>query len=40
LNVNPSGEAFQKLPPELRAAIPEYIKGYKLLDDFIRAEGA
>jgi type I restriction enzyme R subunit len=26
LNVNSSGEAFQKLPPELQRAIPEYIK--------------
>ena len=26
LNTNPNGDVFRKLPPELRFAIPEYIK--------------
>jgi type I restriction enzyme R subunit len=35
LNVSPHGEAFQKLPPELQRAIPEYIKDYVALNRFI-----
>ncbi|MDR1149666.1 MAG: DEAD/DEAH box helicase family protein [Spirochaetaceae bacterium] len=35
LNVSPHGESFQKLPPELQRAIPEYIKDYVSLNSFI-----
>jgi type I restriction enzyme R subunit len=35
LNINPSGEAFQKLPSNLQKAIPEYIKDYVYLNNFI-----
>jgi type I restriction enzyme R subunit len=35
LNVNPSGDAFQKLPPELQRLIPEYIKDYVPLNKFV-----
>ncbi len=35
LNVSPYGEAFKKLPPELRNAIPEYIKDFVPLNKFI-----
>jgi type I restriction enzyme R subunit len=35
LNVSPHGESFQKLPPELQRAIPEYIKDYVPLNSFI-----
>lgn len=34
LNVNPSGEAFKKISPELRRLIPEYIKDYVPLNQF------
>jgi type I restriction enzyme R subunit len=34
LGVNPHGESFQKLPPELQKAIPEYIKGHVSLNSF------
>jgi len=34
LNVTPYGEAFKKLPPELRKAIPEYIKDFVSLNKF------
>lgn len=34
LNVTPYGEAFKKLPPELRKAIPEYIKDFVPLNKF------
>ncbi len=34
LNVSPYGEAFKKLPPELRQAIPEYIKDFVMLNKF------
>lgn len=34
LNVTPYGEAFKKLPPELRKAIPEYIKDFVTLNKF------
>jgi type I restriction enzyme R subunit len=34
LNVTPYGEAFKKLPPELRKAIPEYIKDFVALNKF------
>lgn len=35
LNISPYGEAFRKLTPELRKAIPEYIKDYVPLNKFI-----
>jgi type I restriction enzyme R subunit len=35
LNVTPYGEAFKKLSPELRKAIPEYIKDCVALNKFI-----
>lgn len=35
LNLNPYGEAFNKLPPNLRKAIPEYIKDYVSLNKFV-----
>ncbi|MCX7985751.1 MAG: DEAD/DEAH box helicase family protein [Bacteroidales bacterium] len=35
LNVSPYGEAYKKLPPELRNAIPEYIKDYVPLNKFV-----
>ena len=34
LNINPSGEAFKHLTPELRKAIPEYIKQNVPIDKF------
>lgn len=34
LNINPSGEAFQRLSPELRKTIPEYIKENVPIDKF------
>jgi type I restriction enzyme R subunit len=34
LNVNPNGQAFKQIPPELRRAIPEYIKDYVSLNQF------
>jgi len=34
LNISPFGEAFRKLPPELRKAIPEYIKDFVPLNKF------
>jgi Type I site-specific restriction-modification system, R (restriction) subunit and related helicases len=34
LNIYPNGEAFKKLPPELRKIIPEYIKDYVPLNKF------
>ena len=34
LNVTPYGESFKKLPPELRKAIPEYIKDFVPLNKF------
>lgn len=34
LNISPYGEAFKKLPPELRSAIPEYIKDFVTLNNF------
>jgi type I restriction enzyme R subunit len=34
LNINPSGEAFQRLTPELRKVIPEYIKVYVPIEKF------
>jgi type I restriction enzyme R subunit len=35
LNMNPSGEFFQMLPPDMQRAIPEYIKDYVSLNRFI-----
>ncbi len=35
LNISPYGEAFKKLPPELRSAIPEYIKDFVPLNKFV-----
>lgn len=35
LNTNPNGDVFRKLTPELRSAIPEYIKDYVSLNKFI-----
>ncbi len=35
LNVSPYGEAFKKLPPDLRNAIPEYIKDFVPLNKFV-----
>ncbi|NLW46500.1 MAG: DEAD/DEAH box helicase family protein [Firmicutes bacterium] len=35
LNVTPYGEAFKKLSPELRKAIPEYIKDFVSLNKFV-----
>jgi len=35
LNVSPYGEAFKKLPVELRNAIPEYIKDYVPINNFV-----
>ena len=35
LNTNPNGDAFRKLPPELRAMIPEYIKDNVSLNQFM-----
>jgi type I restriction enzyme R subunit len=35
LNTNPNGDVFRKLPPELRFAIPEYIKDNVSLNKFI-----
>lgn len=34
LNTNPNGDVFRKLPPELRFAIPEYIKDNVSLNNF------
>jgi type I restriction enzyme R subunit len=34
LNINPSGQAFKKLSPELRKTIPEYIKDFVPLNKF------
>lgn len=34
LNTNPNGDVFRKLPPELRTAIPEYIKDNVSLNQF------
>ena len=34
LNTNPNGDAFRKLSPELRLAIPEYIKDNVSLNQF------
>ncbi|MBF0377266.1 MAG: DEAD/DEAH box helicase family protein [Desulfamplus sp.] len=34
LNVTPYGEAFKRLPPELRKAIPEYIKDFVPFNKF------
>ncbi|BBB33010.1 type I restriction enzyme R subunit [Thermotomaculum hydrothermale] len=34
LNISPYGESYKKLPPELRKAIPEYIKDYVPLNIF------
>jgi type I restriction enzyme R subunit len=35
LNVTAYGEAFKKLPPDLRTAIPEYIKDFVPLNQFV-----
>lgn len=35
LNVNPNGSAFRQISPELRKLIPEYIKDYVLLNQFV-----
>jgi len=35
LNTNPNGDVFRKLPPELRFAIPEYIKDNVPLNKFV-----
>jgi len=35
LNTNPNGDVFRKLPPELRFAIPEYIKDNVSLNKFV-----
>jgi len=35
LNVSPYGEAFKRLSPGLRKAIPEYIKDFVLLNKFV-----
>ena len=35
LNISPYGEAFKKLPAELRNAIPEYIKDFVSLNKFV-----
>jgi type I restriction enzyme R subunit len=35
LNTNPNGNVFRKLPPELRALIPEYIKDNISLNQFM-----
>ncbi|MEJ5285408.1 MAG: DEAD/DEAH box helicase family protein [Brevinematia bacterium] len=35
LNISPYGEAFKKLPDELRKAIPEYIKDFVPLNKFV-----
>ncbi|MCX7725694.1 MAG: DEAD/DEAH box helicase family protein [Chitinispirillaceae bacterium] len=35
LNVSPYGEAYKKLPPELRNAIPEYVKDFVQLNKFV-----
>ncbi|AFN73367.1 type III restriction protein res subunit [Melioribacter roseus P3M-2] len=35
LNVSPYGEAFKRLSPELRKAIPEYIKDFVSLNKFV-----
>jgi type I restriction enzyme R subunit len=35
LNISPYGEAFKKLPSELRNAIPEYIKDFVPLNKFV-----
>lgn len=35
LNTNPNGDVFRKLPPELRIAIPEYIKDNVSLNKFV-----
>ena len=35
LNISPYGEAFKKLSPELRIAIPEYIKDFVPLNMFV-----
>jgi type I restriction enzyme R subunit len=34
LNVNPNGESFKKITPELRRLIPEYVKDYVTLNQF------
>ena len=35
LNVNPHGDAFRKITPDLRKLIPEYIKDYVPLNQFL-----
>lgn len=35
LNTNPNGDVFRRLPPELRLAIPEYIKDNVSLNKFV-----
>lgn len=35
LNVNPNGDTFQKITPQLRKLIPEYIKDYIPLNQFL-----
>ncbi len=35
LNVSPYGEAYKKLPPELKSVIPEYIKDFVPLNNFV-----
>lgn len=35
LNVHPSGQSFQKISPALRKQIPEYIKDYVYLNQFL-----
>jgi len=35
LNTNPNGNVFRKLPPELRALIPEYIKDNVSINKFM-----
>lgn len=35
LNISPYGEAFKKLPKELRESIPEYIKDFVSLNKFV-----
>ena len=35
LNVNPNGPAFQRISPTLRKQIPDYIKDYVSLNQFL-----
>ena len=35
LNINPNGEAFRKIPARMRHLIPEYIKDYVPLNQFV-----